>query len=87
MATSAETAAALAAALLAEPTLPALRALILESIAKGLTDDGRVVVSTGTRGTAISFGSLSDALEAVAKIDAMIAGSGFIASPGEFVSG
>lgn len=63
-----------------------LRDLLRQAIASGLTDDGRVVVSTSSRGTSISFGSLTEAVNALKAIDELAQSeAGIFSSPGSFV--
>jgi hypothetical protein len=65
-----------------------LAALIRRGIAAGLTDDGRIVVASQTRGVSISFGSLSEAIAALERVQALATGAaGIVGMPGGFVSG
>lgn len=88
MATSAEILAAIAAAT-GLGIMPAqMVALIDRAMAAGLTEDGRVVLSTGTRGTNISFGTMADAIQARTYYHNLdIASQGIASAPGEFVCG
>ena len=88
MATDAAITAAISAAASLAITPAQMVALIDRAIAAGLTEDGRIVLSTGSRGTQISFGSISEAIKARDYYRQLaIASDGYTSSPGEFVSG
>jgi hypothetical protein len=88
MTTDAAITAALDAARALDISASDMVALIKRAIAAGLTDDGRIVVATSTRGTSISFGSLTEATNALKVwVDLAAGEAGPTASPGSFVCG
>jgi hypothetical protein len=88
MATDSAITAALAAAQTLDIRPADLVVMLRRAIAGGLTDDGRVVVATSTRGTSISFGSLAEAVAALERLQALAAAdAGIVSMPGGFVCG
>lgn len=88
MTTDAAITAAIAAATTLDVSYADLATLIRRGIAAGLTDDGRIVVASSTRGTSISFGSLSEAIAALERVQALVvSAAGIVGMPGGFVCG
>lgn len=88
MATDAEISAAIAAATTLAITPAQMVALIDRAIAVGPAEDGRLVVASSSRGTAITYESLQSAIAARDYFHQLdVAANGFTSSPGEFVSG